>query len=109
MKAAALALLLRCALGQFTPTPHGALVTVGNLFVELAVEGTTYFRLSVNNGSAPSQVATSMVAPKTAWAPYTVAQSGTVVKLTAPSLGTLSIDTSSGVVVLASPSGVVLT
>jgi len=100
-------LLLACA-HAYTPTPHGALVQVGDLFLELAVEGLTSFRVSLLNGSAPAQQATSMVAAKSAWAPFTVLTPGTLVNVTAPGLGSLAVDTATGALTLCDAAGGVL-
>ena len=97
------------------PTPHGVLVTVAGRFqVEMAVEGLSSFRISVLNGTAaPVQLTTGdMVGKKTAYATFTVSQSGSDVKLTStsPSLpGSVTINTDSGAFVLADAHGTVLT
>ena len=92
----------------YTPTPHGALIQVGDLYVELAVEGLTAFRVSVRTGSAPLQQATSMVAAKPAYAPFSVLTPGTLVNLTAPGVGSISIDAASGTLTLCDAAGGVL-
>jgi alpha-glucosidase len=120
-----LALLLLLAAGaplagraaSWTPTPHGCLVSVAGsaggapFSVELAVEGLTHFRVSVLNSTAgaPAQVDSPMVVAKAAWAAFSVAASGNVVNLTAPGVGSVSIDASSGAFALAGPGGAVLT
>lgn len=100
----------------WSPTAHGALVAVappsGAAYnVELAVEGLASFRVSVVNDSSvlPAQIATPMVVDKTAYAIYTVSQAGTVVNLTAPGVGSVSLDAASGAFALADASGRVLT
>ena len=93
----------------FTPTPHGAVVQIGTLFVELAVEGLTAFRVSVNNGTAPLQHPTSMVSSKPAFAPFTpTAPNGFLLQLSAPGLGALAIDPA-GSLTLYDAAGAVLT
>lgn len=93
-----------------SPTPHGVLVPLpSGLFVELAVEGLTSFRVSILNGSAPAQNPTTMVATKTSYAPFSVSTPGSLVNLTAPGLGSLSLDTSTGALTLCDAGGAVLT
>ena len=95
---------------SYSPVPNGVLVALpGGLSAVLAVEGLTSFRFSIVNGSAPLPIATSMVAPKAAYAPFTVSQSGTVVTLTAPSLGAISIDAATGALALADAAGAPVT
>ena len=96
---------------SYTPTAHGALVALpqAGLSVELAVEGLTSFRLSLGNVSVPAQISTSMVVPKTQYAAFTVLTAGSLVNLSAPGLGSLAVDTASGVVTLSSAAGAVLT
>ena len=95
---------------SYSPVPNGVLVSLPNgLSAVLAVEGLTSFRFSIVNGTAPLPIATSMVAPKSAYAPFTVAQSGSVVTLTAPSLGAISIDAASGALALADAAGAPVT
>ena len=98
----------------YTPTPHGCIVAVGGaapFSVELAVEGEASFRVSVVNGSAaaPAQIATPMVVAKAAYAKFSVAANGNVVTLSAPTIGSVSIDSQSGAFALAGPDGAVLT
>lgn len=71
-----LALLAPLAVLAYTPTPHGAVVTLRTGYtVEIAVEGVTTFRISALNGTtAPVQIATSMVAPKVAYATFVLTQ-----------------------------------
>lgn len=98
--ASAAALLLCCLAplsAAWTPTPHGCIVAVGGpapFVVELAVEGGSTFRVSVLNASAgtPAQIATSMVAPKAEsdFAKFSVSASGSVVTLSAPTIGSVS-------------------
>lgn len=95
---------------RYTPTPHGALVSLGSgLNVEIAVEGLLSFRVSLANVSTPEQIATSMVSVKSQYAPFTVLTGGSIVNLSAPGLGSLAIDTSSGVLTLSNAAGGVLT
>jgi hypothetical protein len=84
------------------------LVQLGSLYVELAVEGLTSFRVSVLNGSAPVQNPTSMVAAKPSYTPFTVLTPGSLVNVSAPGLGSLSLDTSSGSITLCDAQGLVL-
>ena len=96
-----------------TPTPHGCIVAVAGpapFLVELAVEGAANFRVSVLNASsgAPAQIATPMVVDKSDYAAFSVAQNGNVVNLTAPSIGSVSLDASTGAFSLAGPDGVVV-
>ena len=103
-----LPLLFAALASAYTPTPHGALVQLGSLYVELAVEGLTSFRVSVLNGSAPVQNPTSMVAAKPSYTPFTVLTPGSLVNVSAPGLGSLSLDTSSGSITLCDAQGLVL-
>jgi len=110
-------LLASCALAahvasaaSWTPTPHGAIVTVpGGWSLELAVEGLSSFRVSATNGGALAQVATSMVAKKTAYAVFAVAASGASGVNLSTSFGSLLVDTATGAFALADSSGTVLT
>ena len=116
--ASAAALLLCCLAplsAAWTPTPHGCIVAVGGpapFVVELAVEGGSTFRVSVLNASAgtPAQIATSMVAPKAEsdFAKFSVSASGSVVTLSAPTIGSVSLDADSGAFTLAGAGGAVV-
>lgn len=107
--------LLLCWFGttlasRYTPTPHGALIALpSGINVELAVEGQTSFRVSVSNGTIPAQLSTSMIAPKSTYAQFTILTSGSLVNLSAPTLGSLSIDTTTSILILCGPTGDVLT
>jgi hypothetical protein len=93
----------------YTPTPHGALVTLpGNVQVELAVEGLYSFRVSSATGKAPVQVITSMVSAKTQYAPFTLSAIGQQgVNLSAP-FGSMFLDGASGSFALADANGMIL-
>ena len=60
------------------------------------------------NGSAPVQNPTSMVAAKPSYTPFTVLTPGSLVNVSAPGLGSLSLDTSSGSITLCDAQGLVL-
>ena len=95
----------------YTPVPHGVHVALPSGWsAVLAVEGLTALRFSLVNGSgAPEPTATSMVAPQQQYASFTVSQSGAVVNLTAPGVGSLSLDASTGALSLADARGQLLT
>ena len=106
-------LLTLSLVSAYTPVPNGVLVPLASGWsAVLAVEGTAAFRLSLVNSSLATNVGpnpSSMIAPKQQHAPYTITSSGTVVNLTAPGLGSVSIDAATGAFALADAAGAPLT
>ena len=103
------ALLFSAAYG-YTPVPNGVLVPLSSGWsAVLAVEGLTAFRFSLVNGSTLSPTPTSMLSPKQQYAQFTVSQQGSIVNLTSPGLGSVTVNASSGAFALANAAGVLLT
>eukprot|EP00756_Hemistasia_phaeocysticola_P066499 Hpha_TRINITY_DN9270_c0_g1::TRINITY_DN9270_c0_g1_i1::g.28851::m.28851/K01187/malZ; alpha-glucosidase len=81
----------------YTPTKHGIRFPVGKASVELAVEGTTHFRVSVDcSGANASQIETPMIENHTQFSSFTVVTPKDGVVGLATGFGTALVDTKTG-------------
>eukprot|EP01065_Artemidia_motanka_P034902 TRINITY_DN42891_c0_g1_i1.p1 TRINITY_DN42891_c0_g1~~TRINITY_DN42891_c0_g1_i1.p1 ORF type:complete len:918 (+),score=321.35 TRINITY_DN42891_c0_g1_i1:69-2822(+) len=105
--AAAATLLLGVASGDPTPTPHGVSVKIGDATVELAVAGTTHFRVGVSYSGDTTAMPSPLLAPVSKYAPFTVTKPAGGVGIKTE-FGEARVNTATGAFQLLDPSGAAL-
>ena len=92
----------------YRPTQHGVLLPIGPYQVELAVQGTSAFRVSVAINTVPIQIDSPIVAPVSSFAAFNIVAAGSTVGLTT-SFGSVNMDSTSSFFALRDAKGVLLT